>query len=251
MYTRVKTKDEIKAMRKAGIICAEVLAYLKHTVKAGMSTKELADIAAMKIKEKGGFPAFLGYQGFPETLCISLNEEVVHGIPTKDKIIKQGDIASFDMGVIYGGMVVDSAISVLVESSDVKKRNLIRATRDSLSSGLRVVKDGCKTGDIGAAIEKTLKENKLGIVRDLVGHGVGHTVHEDPNIPNFGQPGTGAELKAGMTVAIEPMATVNGEAVFVDSDKWTVKTADNSLSAHFEQTILIKQNGYDVLTPFL
>lgn len=251
MLTKVKTKEEIENMRIAGRMCAEVLAYLKKTVKPGVSTKELANIAEKQLESKGGSPAFLGYQEFPEVICISVNDEVVHGIPKKTKIIKSGDIVSFDFGVIYKGMVVDNAISVLVDSNDSRKKMLVETTRKSLNSGISVLKDGSKTGDIGYAVQKVLENKKLGIVRDLVGHGVGHNIHEEPNIPNYGQPNTGFKLKSGMTVAIEPMATLGKDNVFIDSDKWTVKTNDGSLSAHFEQTVLIKENGFEILTPFL
>jgi methionyl aminopeptidase len=193
----------------------------------------------------------LGYQEFPEAVCISVNEEVVHGIPKKDKLIDSGDIVSFDFGVIYEGMVVDSAISVLVDSNDAKKKKLLDTTRESLAAGISVLKNNCTTGDIGNAVENILKKNNYGIVRDLVGHGVGHSVHEDPNIPNYGKKGTGDQLKKNMTIAIEPMATLGGDAVVIDDDRWTVITQDRSLSAHFEQTVLIKESGYEILTPFL
>ncbi len=251
MYTRIKTKEEINNMRIAGKMCAEVLLTMKSQVKPGISTAHLADIAKNQLESKGGSPAFLGYHEFPDVICISINDEVVHGIPKSTKIIKPGDIVSFDFGVIYNGMVVDNAITVLVESNDKQKKRLLQVTEESLKSGLSVLKDGCKTGDIGYAVQKVLDRENLGIVRDLVGHGVGHAIHEEPNIPNYGSPRTGFELKAGMTVAIEPMATLGKENVFIDQDKWTVKTADRSLSAHFEQTVLIKENGYEVLTPFL
>lgn len=251
MYTKIKTSEEIKNMRIAGKICAEVLADLKRTVKPGLSTKDLADMAKQQIEDKGGIPAFLGYQGFPEVICISVNEEVVHGIPKKTKVIKPGDIVSLDLGVAYKKMIVDNAISVLVDSDDPEKKMLIETTRKSLATGIATLKDGCKTGDIGQAIQSVLEDKKLGIVRDLVGHGVGHSIHEEPNIPNYGQAGSGVELKSGMTIAIEPMATLGTDRIFIDNDRWTVKTTDGSLSAHFEQTVLITKNSYEILTPFL
>lgn len=251
MYTKIKTEREIENMRIAGEICAEALSKLKIAVKPGITTKALAEIAKKEVESKGGSPAFFGYQEFPDVICISVNDEVVHGVPKEGAVIKPGDIVSFDLGVIYGGMVVDNAISVLVDSSDQKKKMLISTTRQSLESGISILKDGCRVGDIGSAIQKVLSGKKLGIVRDLVGHGVGHTIHEEPNIPNYGKANTGFELKAGMTVAIEPMATLGGEEIFIDSDKWTVRTTDGSLSAHFEQTALITKRGYEILTPFL
>lgn len=251
MYTKIKTNQEIQAMRTGGKMCSEVLAHLKKIVTSGITTKELSDIAAKELSVKGGSPAFLGYQGFPEAICISVNDEVVHGIPKKTKVVKSGDIVSFDFGVIYDGMIVDSATSVLVDSEDADKKSLLVATRESLAAGINVLKHNCRTGDIGSSVEEVLSEGNYGVVKDLVGHGVGHTVHEDPNIPNFGKFGEGPQLKAGMTIAIEPMATMAGEAVYIDKDKWSVRTVDGTLSAHFEQTVLIKQNGYEILTPFL
>lgn len=251
MYTKVKTEEEIKSMRIAGKICSEVLAMLKDRVSAGMNTKQLADIAATEIKKQGAEPAFLGYSGFPDVICISLNEEVVHGMPKIGSIIKTGDIVSLDLGVTYKGMIVDSAISVLVGSPQRDKLKLIEATKTSLQEGIGQLHDGCHVGDIGNAIEKVLNKGKLGIVRDLVGHGVGHKVHEEPNIPNYGVAGSGPKLLAGMTIAIEPMATMGDERVYIDEDGWTVKTIDNSLAAHFEQTVLITPESYEILTPFL
>lgn len=237
-------------MRIAGSICSDVLKSLEDMVKPGMSTNRLAAAAADMIKARGAKPSFLGYQGFPAVICISINDEVVHGIPNNDRIIKSGDIISFDLGVTYKRMIVDSAISVLVDSREKEKLRLIEATRKSLSKGIEELKDGCKTGDVGSAVEEVLDKEKLGIIRDLVGHGVGHQVHEEPNIPNYGERGSGHTLRAGMTVAIEPMATLGAEGVYIDSDNWTIKTKDKSLSAHFEQTVLITPTGYEILTPF-
>lgn len=248
MYTRVKTDKEIAAMRVAGSICADVLKLIKQSAVPGISTKELSDIAATEIKSRGAKPSFLGYNDFPEVVCISLNDEVVHGIPSKDKIIKKGDIASFDLGVTYDGMIVDSAISCLIDSKDKEKLLLLEKTELSLMDGIFQVKHNCRVGDVGSAIQKVLERAKYGIVRDLVGHGVGHAVHEEPNIPNYGHPNSGPLLKKGMTVAIEPMATLGDHSVFIDSDGWTVKTRDGSLSAHFEHTVLITDEGHEVLT---
>lgn len=236
-------------MRRGGEVCADILAIMQAKVNSGMSTKDLANIAAKEMKTRGVNPAFLGYNGFPDVICISVNDEVVHGIPSDKKIIQTGDIVSFDLGISVEGMIVDSAVSVLVGPKDAKKLNLIKTTEDSLKRGLNAVRDGCHVGDIGHAVETALK--KYGIIRDLVGHGVGHQVHEDPNIPNYGRLGSGPKLSAGMTIAIEPMATLGGEAVYIDSDGWTVKTKDGSLAAHFEQTVLITKDGFEILTPFV
>lgn len=248
MYTRVKTDKEIEAMRTAGKICADVLNLVKKSAVQGISTKELSDIAAKEIKSLGAKPPFLGYNGFPEVICISLNDEVVHGIPSDSKLIKDGDIASFDLGVAYDGMIVDSAISCLINSKDKTKLKLLEKTELSLMEGIEQLKHNCRVGDIANAVQKILEKEKYGIVRDLVGHGVGHAVHEEPNIPNYGPANSGPLLKKGMTVAIEPMATLGDHRVFIDSDGWTVKTQDGSHSAHFEHTVLITDTGHEVLT---
>lgn len=235
-------------MRTSGKMLAHVLQTLKPHVVVGVSTKELNDIAAKELKALGGKPAFLGYGGFPEVICISVNDEVVHGIPRKDLIIKNGDIVSLDFGVNYNGMITDSAISVICGNAPKPIRDLLRYTEESMYAGIQAVRDGCHTGDIGNAVEKVLNKHKYGIVRDMVGHGVGHEVHEDPNVPNYGRKGTGSKLVSGMTIAIEPMATLGGEAVVIDPDGWTVRTADGSLAAHFEHTVLILDDGFEIIT---
>jgi len=248
MQTRVKTASEIKAMRESGRMLAMVLQTLKPQVVPGITTKELADIARKELEALGGTPSFLGYQGFPEVICISVNDEVVHGIPGPRKIA-DGDIVGLDFGVTYNGMITDSAISVIAgKAKDPRHENLIRDTEAAMIIGIGEVHDRARTGDIGEAIEKFLQKNKYGIVRDLVGHGVGHQVHEDPNIPNFGRANTGPYLEAGMTIAIEPMVTLGGDAVYLAPDHWTIKTADGSWAAHFEHTVLITENGAESLT---
>ena len=248
MYNRVKTSTEIANMRKSGRMLATVLQHLRNQIKAGMTTKDLGQMAAVELRKLGGQPAFLGYQGFPDVLCVSVNDEVVHGIPGS-RVLKDGDIVGLDFGVIYNGMITDGAISVIVgNTSDQRLKTLIDTTERSLNAGIASLKNGTKTGDIGAAIQAVLDKEKLGIVRDLVGHGVGHDLHEDPNIPNYGRAGTGVELKAGMTIAIEPMATLGADDVYVDKDQWTIKTRDGSMAAHFEHTILVTNDGAEVLT---
>lgn len=248
MYTKIKTSSEIESMRIAGAICSQILGLLCRSVKSGMSTKQLASIAADKIQKNQVQASFLDYNGFPEVICISVNDEVVHGIPKKTKILKNGDIVSFDLGITYKGMIVDSARSVIVGSGDKKLHKLLNATKDSLDAGIEQIKHNCHVGDISEAVETELKRHKYGVIKDLVGHGVGHLVHEEPNIPNFGKKGAGPLLKAGMTVAIEPMATMGSHNVFIDNDGWTVKTRDGSLAAHFEHTVLITKEGREVLT---
>lgn len=249
MFTRVKTPAEIEALRTSGKMLATVLNYLKTKVETGISTKELDAFAAAELKKLGGQPAFLDYQGFPNVLCVSVNDEVVHGIPRADKILNEGDVVGLDFGVNYQGMITDSAISLVVgKSKDTRVKDLIKGTEQALMAAIDVVKDGVRIGDIGAAAQAVMEQYKLGIVKDLVGHGVGHQLHEEPNIPNYGSPGTGPTLKKHMSVAIEPMATLGSYEVTVASDGWTVKTRDHSLSAHFEHTVLIEDGYAEVLT---
>jgi len=255
MQTRVKTASEIEAMRESGRMLATILQVVKSQVAPGMTTKQLAEIAARELKALGGEPSFLNYPGqpsaanFPDVICISVNEEVVHGIPRDDKIIKNGDIVSLDFGVTYRGMITDGALSTIAgKPHSQTHEHLVRYTERAMLAGVDAVHDRVRTGDIGAAVEAVLNKYKYGIVRDLVGHGVGHELHEDPNIPNYGRPNTGPWLDAGMTIAIEPMATLGTERVYVAEDGWTIVTADESWAAHFEHTILITPDGAEILT---
>lgn len=247
MYTKVKTDTEIENMRVSGQMLAQVLNYLKPKVEVGITTKELADLASEELKKLGGKPAFLGYNGFADVICISLNEEVVHGIPGAE-VVQEGDLVSLDFGVNYNGMITDSAITVIAGEGTGAKRKLVKGTEEALMAGVNAVRNGVKIGDIGAAVEKVMTQYGFGIVRDLVGHGVGHQVHEEPDIPNYGIAGTGKTLLKGMTIAIEPMSTLGGERVVLDSDGWTIKTYDKSLSAHFEHTVLILEDSAEILT---
>lgn len=248
MQTRVKTSQEIAAMRESGRMLATILTLLEPNVVPGVSTKDLAEIAKQELRKLGGQPTFLGYGGFPDVICISVNDEVVHGIPKSDNFIQKGDIVSLDFGVTYKGMITDSAISLVVGEAKSQVRDLVTATERSLMAGISVMQSGVRVGDISAAIQAVLDYGRYGIVRDLVGHGVGHELHEDPNIPNYGKKGTGPTLLTGMTVAVEPMATLGGYSVKTDPDNWTIRTVDGSLSAHFEHTILITDEGPEVLT---
>lgn len=249
MLTKVKQPAEILAMRKSGRMLAQVLAHLQTKVEPGVTTKQLADFAADELKKLGGKPAFLGYQGFPDVLCTSVNDEVVHGIPNTSRTLQNGDIVGLDFGVNYKGMITDGAISIIVgKSGNQKVVDLVTTTKRALEAGISVIKPGARIGDISEAVQKVLDQKHLGIVRDLVGHGVGHQLHEEPNIPNFGKAGTGMVLEAGMTIAIEPMATLGDYGVYIDADKWTIKTRDGSLSAHFEHTVLVTDSGSEVLT---
>jgi methionyl aminopeptidase len=250
MQTRIKTSKEIEAMRQSGRMLATVLEVLKKQLIPGMTTKELADMAALELKSLGDAKAsFLGYQGFPDVICISVNNEVVHGIPSRHKVINDGDIVGLDFGVTYRGMITDAAISVIAGEPKQKRHiELVKNTKEALTIGIAAVHDQVRTGDIGAAIESFLKAHHYGIVRDLVGHGVGHHVHEDPNIPNYGRANTGPWLSKGMTIAIEPMVTLGTDHVTVAEDGWTILTADQSWAAHFEHTVLITADGAEILT---
>jgi len=249
MYTKVKTPAEITAMRHSGKLLATVLSTLSEALQPGMSTKDLSEIAKRELRGTGGQPSFLGQYGFTDVICTSLNDEVVHGIPSKHKIIQEGDIVSMDFGVTYDGMITDSAISVIAgKPTSAKAQKLVDDTKKSLMAGISVLRNNVHVGDIAAAVQAVLDAGGYGIVRDLVGHGVGHDLHEDPNIPNYGKKGTGPVLQSGMTIAIEPMATLGTHKIFLDHDGWTIKTDDSSLSAHFEHTILITETGHEILT---
>ncbi len=248
MQTRVKTELEIKNMRVSGKILEQVLILVAKSTKPQMSTKDLANIAAKELKRLGGEPVFLGYYDFTDVICISVNDEVIHGIPRADRILREGDIVSIDFGVNYKGMITDAARTYVVGNTNSAEKLLIRKTEEALLAGISVVKSNTRVGDIANSIENILRKANLGIVKDYVGHGVGHELHEEPNIPNYGRQGTGPLLLEGMTIAIEPMATLGGSGVYVEADGWTVRTNDGSRSAHFEDTVLITKDGYEILT---
>lgn len=245
--TKVKTPTEIENMRTSGQMLATVLDVVGKNLQENMTTKDIANIAAKEVKALGGKPTFLGMYGFPDVICVSVNDEVVHGIPGK-YVIKNGDIVSFDFGVTYNGMITDAARSEIVGQPEKRTANLLAGTLESLNAGIETLKDGVRVGDISAAIETVLNTYGFGIVRELVGHGVGHELHEEPNIPNYGTAGTGPTLKAGMTIAIEPMTTLGSHKVYTAADDWTIMTSDGSLSAHFEDTVLITETGSEILT---
>jgi len=247
MFTRVKTPEEIVNMRESGRMLAAVLQQIPERAVPGATGKDIAEFCKKELKAFGAKAPFLGYGGFPDVICISVNDVVVHGIPNATPF-KDGDVVGFDFGVSYKGMITDSAFSMVIGASTKTKKRLLKETERAMYTGIEQVKNGVKTGDIGAAVQKVLDAAQLGIVRDLVGHGVGHQVHEDPNIPNYGMAGTGTSLKTGMTIAIEPMATLGDYHVTMDRDGWAIRTADGSLAAHFEHTVLITEDGYEILT---
>jgi methionyl aminopeptidase len=245
---QVKTEQEIAALRESGRMLATVLDVLRQKTKAGIKPRDMSAIARSELEKLGGEPAFLGFFGYPDVICISVNNQVQHSIPNEVPF-KEGDVVNYDFGVRYNGMITDSGITVCVgDKLTPDAKRLITGTERALYDGLRVVKAGARVGDISAAIERTLRKHKLGIVRELVGHGVGHELHEDPEIPNYGHAGRGPVLKAGMTIAIEPITTLGNPAIYQARDGWTLLTQDGSWSAQFEHTVLVTPTGCEILT---
>lgn len=253
MAIEIKTEKEIAVMRQAGRIVAEILKILSEQIRPGMKTKELDDIAVKELKRLGAESSFKGYHGYPATVCVSVNDEIVHGIPG-DKVLREGDIVSLDFGAIYQGFQGDAAITVPVGEASPEAMRLIEATRGSLESGIAAAKAGARLGDVTAAIQGYAQAKGYAVVREYTGHGIGRQMHEDPQIPNSTEPpyglqaGTGPVLKKGMALALEPMLNTGGWRTRVADDRWTVLTADGSLSAHFEHTIAIDNEKPEVLT---
>lgn len=253
MSVIIKTPKEIEIIREGGKILADVLEKVAKKVAPGVSTYELDQYAFKLIKDGGDVPAFLNYKpegapkAFPATICISINNEVVHGIPSKSRILKEGDIVSLDLGLKHKGLFTDHAITVPAGKISAKDKQLLDYTKKSLELGIWAARAGDTVGDIGHAIESFVNR-KYGIVRELAGHGVGIKIHEDPYIPNYGKAGKGQKLIPGMIIAIEPMLNIGGNAIISADDNWTVKTADGSRSAHFEHTILITEGEAEILT---
>ncbi len=236
-------------MRRSGTIVREILDHVRSFVKPGATTLDLENAAAAKIAELGATPAFKGYHGYPAVLCTSINNEVVHGIPSANRVLREGDIVSIDTGVIIDGFYGDSAITVPVgEKIAPKTKRLLDVTKASLESGIRAVKVGASLGDIGAAVQEVVEADGFSVVREFVGHGIGTRLHEDPQVPNFGRRGQGLKLREGMVLCIEPMVNSGKPDVQVLSDGWTAVTQDGSLSAHFEHTVAVTANGAMVLT---
>jgi methionyl aminopeptidase len=254
MMNQVKSAIEIERLRTSGGILAEVLRRLAQELQPGHTTGYLGEMAARELAALGGKPSFLGYQPdpsvqpFPSTICISVNDEVVHGIPG-ERVIAEGDLVGLDFGVNYEGMLTDGAVTVVAGGKPTAaQKRLLDATKQALDLGIAEVREGAQIGNISHAIEQRLRRDKLSVIEELSGHGVGHRVHEAPDILNYGRAGTGMRLKAGMSIAIEPMATLGRRDIMVDSDGWTIKTVDGSLGAQFEHTVIVTENGYEIVT---
>lgn len=243
----IKSDREIELLRIAGNVVYKTHQYLKPFIKEGITTKELDRLGEEFIRSQGCTPSFKGYEGFPSALCISINSEVVHGFPS-DRKLKNGDIVTLDIGACWKGYHGDSGWTYAVGDISDDAKYIMEHTEKALYEGLKQVKTGNRIGDISYAIEKYAKEHNLGVVKELCGHGVGTDVHEDPEVPNYGLPNTGPKLKEGMVIAVEPMLTLGKPGVFLHDNDWTVDTLDHSLSGHFEHTIVVTKDGYEILT---
>ncbi|MDE2491121.1 MAG: type I methionyl aminopeptidase [Elusimicrobia bacterium] len=244
----IKSAEELAAMRRAGSVTADILAHLKGIVAPGMTTGDIDKVAREELKKRGAKPAFLNYHGFPAVICLSINEEVVHGIPSPKRVLKDGDVLGLDFGCVIDRFYGDSAVTVGVGAISPEAARLLRVTRESLEKGIAAVKNGARIGDVGAAVQAHAEAAGYGVVREFVGHGIGRALHEEPPIPNYGKPGAGPRLKTGMTIAIEPMVTLGSYEVETLADGWTAVTKDRKLSAHFEHTVAVTEDGAEILT---
>lgn len=244
----LKSSRDRDKMRRAGRVVAEVLEMLRHALHAGMTTRELDVIADREIRQRDGVPVFKGYHGYPASVCVSINDQVVHGIPGS-RVIRPGDLVSIDLGATVEGFVGDAAFSMFVGSPpDARAQELLDVTESALYKAIDVARCGAHLGDIGAAVQSHVESHGFSVVRDFVGHGVGRVMHEEPQVPNYGTPGRGLLLKPGLAIAIEPMVNQGEHYVEVGDDGWTVTTRDHSLSAHFEHTIFLDEAGPEILT---
>lgn len=245
-----KSPEEIDKMRVAGRIVAGTIDRVLAAVKPGVSTAQLDEVAETYIREQGATPSFKGYRGtFPASICTSLNDEVVHGIPSTKRIVVEGDVLSLDFGAIWEGFHADSAVTVIVgDPPSPEAEKLVRVTEEALEAGISQIRPGGRLSDIGAAVQQVAEGAGFSVVREYVGHGIGRNLHEDPQIANYGEPGRGPQLKPGLVVAVEPMVNIGGWETRVLADDWTVVTEDGSLSAHFEHTIAVTEDGHEVLT---
>jgi methionyl aminopeptidase len=244
----IKTAKEVEKMRHAGGIVREVLSAVRAMVKPGVTTLDLENVAEKLIEKRGAKPAFKGYHGFPCVLCTSLNDQVVHGIPSSKTVLREGDILSVDCGAVLDGYYGDSAITIPVGRVAAETQRLLDVTQKSLAEAIETVRPGAMLGDVGAAVQEMVEAEGFSVVKEFVGHGIGTHMHEDPQIPNFGQRGRGVRLREGMVLAIEPMVNAGGDAVRVLKDGWTAVTEDGSLSAHFEHTVAVTKDGAAILT---
>lgn len=244
----VKSEEQLEAMRKAGKVLGDTLKLLEEKAKVGISTYELDKIAYEYIKKEGGVPSFLNYGGFPASVCISIDDEVVHGIPSKKRIVEDGALLKLDCGVGMFGVHTDAARTVCVGNVSKEKKLLAEVTKQSFFEGMKVLKEGVRLGTLGHAIQAYAESFGFGVVRDLVGHGIGTTVHEDPNVPNFGKEGRGMRLYKNMTIAVEPMINLGTYEVCQLDDGWTIVTDDGKPSAHYENTLIIKEDGVEIIT---
>ncbi len=251
MGNAIKTEAEIAAMREGGRMLATVLELMREKCEPGKTPQDMSKLAKAELLRLGGEPTFLGVPGpppYPDIICISVNDQVQHSIPSA-RPFELGDIVNFDFGVTYKGMVTDGGISLAVGGKTTPETaRLLKGTERALQDAIKIVKAGVRVGDISAVIERTLRKYQLGIVRELVGHGVGHELHEEPEIPNYGRAGTGPVLRAGMTIAIEPITTLGRPSIFQARDGWTLLTVDGSYSAQFEHTLLVTNSGCEILT---
>ena len=245
---QLKNPQQIKEMMEAGRITGEALILARESIREGISTYELDKIIRNHIEKSGAKPSFLGYHGFPGSACISINDEVIHGIPSKKRILREGDIVKIDVGAFYKGYHGDAARTIPVGKVSEEAEKLIRVTRESFFAGIEKLQVGNRLGDVGHAIDAHVVANGFSTVKKYIGHGIGHDLHETPDVPNYGTEGRGTRLCAGMTLAIEPMVNAGGESVKELSDGWTVKTADGSLAAHYENTVALTSNGVIVMT---
>ena len=246
----LKTDEEIELMREANQLVGKTLAEVGKHVAPGVSTLQLDKIAEEFIRDHGAVPAFLGYGGFPNSICASVNEQVVHGIPSSSKILNEGDIISVDCGTILNGYVGDSAYTFCVGEVDPKVKDLLRTTKESLYLGIQAAVEGKRIGDISNAVQTYCESHNYSVVRELVGHGIGKRMHEEPEVPNYGRRGCGPLLKSGMCICIEPMINMGSKNVIFERDGWTVRTKDRKCSAHFEHCIAIRPDGPQILSSF-
>lgn len=246
----LKTDEEIELMREANQLVGKTLAEVGKHVAPGVSTLQLDKIAEEFIRDHGAVPAFLGYGGFPNSICASVNEQVVHGIPSSSKILNEGDIISVDCGSILNGYVGDSAYTFCVGKVDPKVKNLLKTTKESLYLGIQAAVEGKRIGDISNAVQTYCESHNYSVVRELVGHGIGKRMHEEPEVPNYGRRGCGPLLKSGMCICIEPMINMGSKNVVFEHDGWTVRTKDRKCSAHFEHCIAIRPDGPQILSSF-